>query len=657
MDIDTVLEFSHIKQQLCEYALCEYAKEELAQLRPSLSETECLRKMEETTQARRLLDTLGAPPLTVMKGLADIVLLAGKGAMLTAEQLETVASFLTACRRMKLYLQKADMQEGVASYGQSIHALEELREETERTVRGGIIQSEASPALRDIRRRIERENEQIKRKLEELLRSRKAMFSDGYVSIRGGRYVLPVKKEFKNQVAGSVLDISGTGSTYFVEPSAVRKMQDAISALQLEEENEIRKILYTLTALVDEYAGILNINREAMTALDVVFAKAKLSADMRAVPASLNTERRIVIRQGRHPLLKREDCVPLDFTLGGEIRGVVITGPNTGGKTVALKTVGLLSVMAQCGLHVPAQSAELCLNSAYLCDIGDGQSISENLSTFSAHICHIIRILEQVNEESLVLLDELGSGTDPAEGMGIAVAILEELRQRGCLFVATTHYPEVKTYAAETQGLINARMAFDRESLRPLYRLEIGEAGESCALYIAQRLGFPARLLARAHEAAYRHPAAPHAADSDWHQDPDTPTEPKTPATAGQRIQKAQPPKAAKAADKTGRTFQIGDSVEVLPDGRLGLVFRTADAEGRVGVQIQKDKMFISHKRLRLKTPASELYPPDYDFSILFDSVETRKARRQMEKRHVPGLSLTLEEPGKKQRKTGTFRD
>jgi len=247
--------------------------------------------------------------------------------------------------------------------------------------------------------------------------------------------------------------------------------------------------------------------------LDFVFAKAKLSISMKATQIHLTEGREVRLLSARHPLLRNQQDssppVPLNFALGNDIRGIVITGPNTGGKTVAIKTVGLLSLMAQSGLHVPAdERSSVCIFDSIWCDIGDGQSISQNLSTFSSHMTNIIGVLEKTTENSLILFDELGSGTDPAEGMGIATAILEELLAKGCLFTVTTHYPEIKEFAARTQGVINARMAFDRESLMPLYKLEIGEAGESCALHIAERLGMPRHLLERAKEITYSGSAA-----------------------------------------------------------------------------------------------------------------------------------------------------
>jgi dsDNA-specific endonuclease/ATPase MutS2 len=498
------LEFDKIKEMLCNNAVSDEAKAKLALLEPSLSESEVTANINDTTQARKILDTMGSAPLASMKDISTLLELAQKGAMLIPEQLNQISLFINACRRMKSYLKRAEsLNVSLAGYGGSIDELNSLSNEIQMAIRNNQVDDNASKELKDIRRQIERIISEIKSKLDALLRSKKEYFSEGFVSIRNGHFVLPVKKEYKHMVSGSVLDISGSGSTYFIEPTIVSKLKDELAILEIDESNEIRRILYELSSLVAEHAYPISLNMEAMVTLDFVFAKAKLSIDMKAVPAAINTERRIYIKNGRHPLLKQSECVPLNFRIGDGIRGIVITGPNTGGKTVALKTVGLIQLMAQSGLHVPCDEADLCMNNAVLCDIGDGQSITENLSTFSSHITNIINILNHTTRESLVLFDELGSGTDPAEGMGIAISILEELRIKECLFVATTHYPEVKEYAAKTAGLINARMAFDRESLKPLYSLEIGEAGESCALYIAKRLGLPKHMLERAYQEAY----------------------------------------------------------------------------------------------------------------------------------------------------------
>lgn len=648
------LEYNKIIDMLCQFAMSERARTKLSKLKPYLSEAECRERMQETTDARRILESQGTPPLAAMTDLDKILELCSKGAMLVPDQLVLAAQFLISCRRMKSYLKKAEASGGeIAYYGGSINELGDLLEEIDRSIRNGRVDDSASPRLRDIRRKLESTGSQVKTKLDSLLRSKKEWFTDSFVSIRNGHFVLPVKKEYRSLVTGTVIDTSTTGGTVFIEPVAVQKLQTEISLLQMEEENEIRKILYTLTALVDEQRAAIYLNMDAMETLDMVFAKAKLSVQMKAIPVKVAVSRKMLIKAGRHPLLNQSVCVPLDFEIGCGINGVIITGPNTGGKTVALKTAGLLSMMAQSGLHVPAaQGSEFCMNNMVLCDIGDGQSISENLSTFSSHINNIIDILSTATRESLVLLDELGSGTDPAEGMGIAIAILEELKRKECLFVATTHYPEIKEYARKAEKLVNARMAFDKESLKPMYRLEIGEAGESCALYIAKRLGFPEHLLRIAHEQAYGQKFSSNTVQTNSYNDEFLFAEQDNGEEASSNRRKSEReslnPKPApvlrgeKEPPKPNRSsrFNIGDSVMIYPQREIGIVYQTANEKGEIGVQSRDRKRLIPHKRLKLHVPAGELYPPDYDFSIVFDTVANRKARKKMEKGHNPELII-----------------
>lgn len=630
------LEFDKVLNMLAEFAVTEYATQELLALRPIQNPKDLQRHTAETTAAADLLNLFGNPPLADTSGIKICIASAEKEGLLSAEELESVRKFLLACREMKKYLIRGELTDGasIAIYGGSIDELEFLHSEIDSTIRNGKVHDNASPELKNITRKIENITSQIKVRMEAMLRKDREKYSDNFITMRGGRLTLPVKKEYKNVIRGSVIETSGTGATVFIEPECAVKMRVELNDLEIARENEIRRILYTLTAIVSDCAREIHLNIEAMEKLDFVFAKAKLSSHMKAIPVSMTSERNLIIKNGRHPFIPRDKVVPLNFELSEGTRGVIITGPNTGGKTVALKTVGLFSVMAQSGLHIPAdEGTVIAMNDKVLCDIGDGQSISENLSTFSAHIRSINDILEEATPYSLVLMDELGSGTDPAEGMGIAVAVLEELRHRGCNMVATTHYPEVKSYAAQAGGFINARMAFDRQTLSPLYRLEIGEAGESCALYIARRLGFPPHLLDIAAQQAYskgdtsREYVSPEYIESNSN------------ATAKPEFA-ARQVKASTAASK----FQMGDSVVVYPQKKIGIVYRSADSEGMVTVQIEGKKQKIKHKRLKIKAKAVDLYPPDYDFSIIFDSVANRKARHSMTRKHVEGLTVTIDD-------------
>lgn len=639
-----ILEFNKIQEMLSAFASTEYAKNKISALAPFLRELQLKQAIGETNDARAILDSIGSPQIPSVSEAKSILEIVEKDGMLFPEQLDSFARFIASCRRLKSYLKKAESTErSLAFCGTSIDPLDEPFEEINRCICGSEIDSNASKELAGIRRQIENVNAQIKSKLDELLKSKKAYCNDSFVSMKNGHYTLPVKKEYKNQVSGVVITVSSTGTTCFIEPTAAIKLGEKLNLLKTEETVEKEKILYAIAALISQHDAKIRQNIAAIETLDFAFAKGKLSVEMNAVSPEINTQRRIRIVRGRHPLLSREECVPLDFEMGGNVRGIVITGPNTGGKTVTLKLVGLFSLMAQCGLHVPCESASLCMNSNILCDIGDGQNISENLSTFSAHITNIVSILENTTRETLVLLDELGSGTDPAEGMGIAIAILEELRRKNCLFVATTHYPEVKSYAENAGGLLNARMTFDKETLKPQYKLIIGEAGESCAFYIARQLGFPPHLLNFAYEQTYRQAPRPVNGESGFIREScrTEPSEPEKKKGFTPKIEKAPQLKNA-SAHAAG--FQIGDSVIVYPEKKIGVIFASADEKGMLGVQIQGKKQKVNHKRVQLKTPASELYPPDYDFSILFDSVENRKARRQMAKKHQPDSVIVHEQ-------------
>ena len=627
------LEFDKIRELLIENAHTDQARIKLGRLEPYLSEDELRHSMKETTEARRILDHMGTPPLSGMEDMDKILITAGQGGCLTPEQLEYTGISLTAVRRLKDFLCRCkSLETGLAFYEADVDGLEDLQEEIRTKIRGGRVDDYASKLLKDLRQEIEQTEAKIKARAESMLKNQKECFSDSFVTMRSGHVCLPVKKDYKFRISGSVIDKSSTGQTLFIEPTAVGQMSAELTNLKLDEENEERRILYTLSDMVSEQEEIFRRNIRVMEKLDYMFAKGKLSYDMKAVEPEINTGRWIRIVNGRHPFLNPETCVPLNFTIGGEIRGVIITGPNTGGKTVSIKTVGLLSLMAQSGLHVPCESGSFAMNNQVLCDIGDGQNITENLSTFSAHITNVLSILKKASRDSLVILDELGSGTDPAEGMGIAVAILEELRKRECLFLATTHYPEVKTYAEKTEGIINARMAFDRESLSPLYHLEVGEGGESCALYIAKRLGMPKDMLLTAGKAAY----GTEAIDLPW-------------GDCEETIRRESSPKVTKHKEIRTNTeilerYQIGDCVMVYPEQKLGIVCRKVNEQGKLQVQMKTQKVWLSHKRVKLHVKAKELYPEDYDFSIVFDSVETRKARHQMGRKYRPDLEIAVEE-------------
>lgn len=631
MKADTILEFDQIRKQWKEFTCTKSAQDKIDSFTYYLSEKELRKNLQDTTDARDFIDACGMPPLVSVDEAKECMARAAREGCLMPEQLERVEQLLTAVQRLKDYLGKGRSYENpLAWYEQNLDAQKELREELAAKIRGGRVDDYATKRLQQIRKEAERTKEKMKQKAEQTMRMQKSYLADQFCTVRNGHICIPVKREYKQKVKGSVIDQSATGTTLFIEPAAVAGLQESLQMLELEEEQEISCILYTLTALVAGQMPALEENIRMIEKLDFIFSKGKLSAEMDAAVPQINLNRRIRLKNARHPFMPKEQCVPLQFEIGGDADGIVITGPNTGGKTVAMKTVALNCYLAQCGLHVTCGEADICMNSSFLCDIGDGQNLTQNLSTFSAHMKNVMEIIQQAGPESLVILDEPGSGTDPTEGMGIAVAVLEELRSCGCLFLATTHYPKVREYAERTDRIQNARMEFDRQTLQPLYRMVIGEAGESCAFYIAQKLGMPQRMLNMARQAAYG------AEFTDGLRVEDNGTSAKE-----QRERRKAPAakirKAKQAAALTGLSekFHIGDSVMVLPDKKIGIVCQPVNEKGVLRVQLPDKKIWINHKRVRLHVPASELYPQDYDFSIIFDTVSDRKIRHDMERKYT----------------------
>lgn len=625
MSIEKSIEFNKIKERWMELAVTQNAKDKISGITYYLSELELRKNLKDTTDSRNMIEKCGNPPLPEMDEVKDIMLQADKGDCLTPYRLERIEKVLVAVKRLKDYLNCGKQYENsLAYYEENLDALDNLRELIVSQIRGGQVDDYASKELLQIRGDIVKCEEKMKQKADQVMKANKECMADSFTTLRNGRICIPVKKEYKHKISGSVIDKSSTGSTLFIEPAGVAKYYEELQLLKIDEENEVYRILYTLTAMVAEQLTTMEVNIAMVEKLDFIFSKGKLSIDLAATEPTINTERRITLQNARHPLMDKNVNVPLQFEIGGAVKGIVITGPNTGGKTVSIKTVALNCMMAQCGLHVTCEKADICMNSAYLCDIGDGQNLEANLSTFSAHIKNVLDILQKVNADSLVIMDELGSGTDPAEGMGIAIAILEELRKSKCLFLVTTHYPEVKEYANQAKEVINARMTFDRETLRPTYQMVIGEAGESCAFYIADKLGMPASMLKTAISAAYGEDAV---------EKYQLPQEEKTmQKKTSSRIHKIKP---AKDTTSLHEKYHIGDSVMVFPDKKIGIVCEPINEQGILRVQMPKKKIWINHKRVKLHVPASQLYPEDYDFSIIFDTVENRKIRHDMGRKYT----------------------
>lgn len=625
---DKILEFDKIKEKWSELAFTECAKERIRDTVPYLSENELRARLRETSEARTLIEKNGNPPLVSFNGIREYIQVALKGECLSILQIEEIEKALVAMMRLKNYLNRSKQWDiSLSYYDEGLDCLEDLKETINLQIRNGNIDDNASKELRSLRTEMEQKERNIRMKADTFIRKNKDILADSFSTWRNGHLCVPVKKEYKYKLKGSVIDQSSTGSTLFMEPLTVSKLNEELQFLRLCAENEEKRILYSLSAMIVDDAEKFEQNIRTIEKLDYVFSKGKLSIEYGGSEPKINTKRYIMFRDGRHPLMEQEDCVPLQFEIGKDFDGVIITGPNTGGKTIAIKTVALNCMMAQCGLHVACKEADICMNDNFLCDIGDGQNLSENLSTFSSHIVNVLEILRKVSKESLVVMDELGSGTDPTEGMGIAIAILEELRKSGALFLVTTHYPEVKQYADKQRRIKNARMTFDKESLKPLYQLIIGEAGESCAFYIAGKMGMPEEMLRTAMQTAYGNT--------------DLPENLRNVISNNQLLKEKhlhiQKIKTKRAGVKKERDYQLGDSVLVYPDKKIGIVCKTANEKGVLRVQMADKKIWINHKRIKLHVAADELYPEDYDFSIIFESVQNRKLKHQMNCKSLQG--------------------
>ena len=410
--IENQIEFNKVKEIWAGFAITKEAKDRIKEKWIVLDESTLRAELKNTSDAKEMIEKLGNPPLQDVSEILEILKIASKGECLTPYRLERVQSILSCLERLSSYLNRGKQyNNSLAYYDETLFTYEELKEEIVRQIRPEQVDSHASKDLFDIRMKIEQlENEMIQ-KAESVIRTNGDYMADNFHTTRNGRICVPVKKEYRNKVQGSVIDKSSTGNTLFVEPEGVSRLSEKLQLLKIDEENEVYRILYTLTAMVSDRANELTDNMHLIEKLDYFFSKGKLSIELDAVEPKINFDRQIKLIDARHPLMDRETDVPLNFELGSTYRGVVITGPNTGGKTVAIKTVMLNLVMAQCGLHICCKNADICMNSGYFCDIGDGQNISDNLSTFSSHIKNVLSILREIDEKSFVIMDELGSGT------------------------------------------------------------------------------------------------------------------------------------------------------------------------------------------------------------------------------------------------------
>ena len=503
-----VLEYNKIIDLLATKASSSLGLKYIEELTPSPDYNEVKDMLEETSEAQAILTKRGHVNLGGIQDISDSVKRAEIGAVLDPGSLLKVSGSLRAARTLKRSLSPGEEEDfnypRIQALSNALYVYREIEEEIDNAIISDVeISDNASSTLRSIRRGILQKNQSIRAKLNSIISSTtyQKYLQDAIISVRGDRFVVPVKAEYRSQVPGIIHDQSSSGATLFIEPMSIVEMNNELRKLKLDEQEEIERILAELTKLVGEVAGDILSNQVILGKLDFTFAKGKLSLAMKGIEPVLNKEKHINIKNGRHPLLDANKVVPNNIYLGEDFDTLVITGPNTGGKTVTIKTVGLFALMTQSGLHIPADyGSSMCVYDNVFADIGDEQSIEQSLSTFSSHMTKIVGILNEVTSDSLVIFDELGAGTDPVEGAALAIAILEDVNMAGAKCIATTHYSELKNYALTKDRVENAAVEFDINTLSPTYKLLIGVPGKSNAFEISRKLGLRDYIIDRAKE-------------------------------------------------------------------------------------------------------------------------------------------------------------
>lgn len=626
---EVILGFTQVIETLCQCTVSNLGRDLAHNLKPSSDPRRVKALQEETCQARTLLDRGGHVPLHGLADIRETIQRIELGAVLKPGELLQLGDLLRGCRRTRHYLQaKAEIAPLLAGYASSLTALTDLEEIIDLCIEGSRVSDQASQGLKKVRTQIAGIEQKIEQRLHSIISGSSNYLQDSFISQRDGRWVIPVQAVYRGKVPGTVISTSGTGSTVFIEPEAVRKLCSELAVLKVREENEEYQVLAMLTGEAAACLPAIKVNLQVMAALDLILARGKFSRaiDGRSVEISSGAIRLV---EALHPLLPRDQAVPLNLELNPPVTTLVITGPNTGGKTVTLKTVGLLAMMHQSGLHIPAGGdSTMPVFDCILADIGDGQDISQSLSTFSAHAKNLVAILKQAGPRSLVLLDEIGTGTDPMEGAALAASVLEELYNRGATTLASTHYSDIKRLGEAHPGFINGAMDFDRDTLQPRYRLLLGQGGQSNGLWIAQTLGIPKHILDRARSYIGTR-AEIQGLDLSF---------PSGPFPAVQPVSKksAKPSPAAQ--------FRVGDRVYIPSRNCHGVVSTPANHRNQLEVKVRDEIISIDMRRVKLHIPREELYPGvDYDLDIVLLSKEDRKLKHDMSRKLVPGQARLLQ--------------
>lgn len=636
-----MLELDKMLSMAAEYTVSPAGRRLAERHEPSTDERQVRAWLEETEEAARLLGAGASIPLSAMEGIDEIVALLGKGRVYVPSELYQLNLWLTSIAQMRRYMDsKRQAAPRIASYADSMNDCPELRQELNRCLRGSALADEASPELGRIRRQLYALEGKIEKRLEQTMVKYKSALQESIISKRRGHYVIAVKRDLRKQVPGTVWDESSSGQTLFVEPADIAALQQEWDSWKADEESECYAIQARLSAMAETRTSELEWNVEAMAAFDFITARGKMSRSYNGVRPIMSSQPIVKLVQARHPLITVERCVPLDAEIGAEWQQLIITGPNTGGKTVALKTFGLHVLLHQCGFLIPADAgSELGIFHKVMADLGDGQSLEQSLSTFSSHMMNVASMVREANNRSLLLLDELAAGTDPGEGIALSVAVLEHLMEMNARVVATTHFNEIKRFASHTPGCMNASMTFDPETLRPLHRLVIGEAGESRAFAVARRFGLMERIVARAESLVSQSGQPQHLHMPTVSQE--ALSKSAMPPSKKQRVSQEESNRKRNAETQPREQHRAGDCVWIHPLKRTGIVYREADERGNVIVQVEERKLSFNQKRLARYIDRSKLYPgQDYDMDIVFESKENRKKRHTMNRKYVQDVSI-----------------
>jgi MutS2 family protein len=624
----TLLEFDKIKNLLAAYTASSLGKGLVEKMEPARDSKRIEALQLETDQVRKLLDRGGHIPLHGLSDVSETILRLERGGILSASELLAVGDLLRGCRRTRDYLlaREADIPL-LAAYARSLTPLSDLEELIELSIDGCRVSDQASSALKKVRGRISQVEKTIESKLHSLLLApeMREMLQDNFVSQREGRYCLPVRSSFRNKIAGAVVSSSGNASTVFIEPAAIAKLTNQLTLLKSQEANEEHQHLAMLSGEATADLPALKLNVETMAALDFILARGRFSRALEGRSVALSRDGVLNLVEARHPLLSRDQAVPLNLELRPPLRTLVITGPNTGGKTVTLKTVGLLVLMHQAGLHIPvAEGSSLPVFAEILADIGDGQSIEQSLSTFSSHMTNIAGIIKEAGSGSLILLDEIGTGTDPLDGAALAASILEELYQLGALTLASTHFSDIKVLADSHPGFLNGAMDSDPETLQPKYKLLLGQGGKSNGLWIAGRLGISEGALSRARSYIQER------------------------GGSSLVLRKEYTLKEGAAAQRTAKPetentpLRVGDRVYIPSRDIFAVVAELPDSRGNV--LLFRDQFITLHRRrLQRAIPKEKLYPgDDYNLDMVLLSKDDRRLKKDMGRKLVPGQVRTV---------------